>query len=228
MTCFPLSYSFLIIITSGKKTTNLPLAGTVPATRWVSSEFVASGHNFSIHNSRSMERHSLHHPWEQHPRACQVTGTQTLWRNPTWVRAELVSNDDRKTTQKRVKSPLTTSPVNSQKWLVRGNASVVFDRRKSLGQGSNSFLWQSREAEQTSRMCLRGGRAQQGAQTQAQPFLRAWCISPRTEERLYKFEQWHLVRFALSATSPRQIRSSTVRDMTHAHCTTAQTSRVSR
>lgn len=76
--------------------------------------------------------------------------TNTL-KNPTGVSAELLSNSDCKTTQKGVKSPLTTSPVNSQKWLVRGNAFVVSDRWKSLRQGNDS-LWPGREAEQTSRM----------------------------------------------------------------------------
>jgi len=49
-------FSFLVIITSGKKPTNLAFAGTVPVMRWVLTEFMASGHNFSTHNSRSMER----------------------------------------------------------------------------------------------------------------------------------------------------------------------------
>lgn len=69
---------------------------------------MASGHNFSTHNSRSMEREiDCTAPRSNAPHACQAIGTQMLWRNPKWLRAELIWNNDCKTTREGVKPPLT-------------------------------------------------------------------------------------------------------------------------
>lgn len=204
MTHSPLSYSFLIIMTSGKKTPLIyHLLGQ--CLQWGASPVSLWPQDTTLYTQQQEHGKAFIAPSLGRAPAC-LPGhwdTNTLkksYMSKGWAPfKQWLQNHT-----ERGEIPLTTSPVNSQKRLVRENAFVASDRWKSLGQGSNSLLQQGREAEQTSRMCLQGGRAQQDAQAQAHPFLRAWFIPPRTEERLHKFEQWHLVRFVCSAKLDRK------------------------
>lgn len=108
-----------------KKPTNLPLAQTVPVMRCVWVPGLRT--QLSTHNSRSRERPSLSCPEKQRLRARHAFGTQTLWRNPQWLKTELTWNNDCKTTGEGVKPPLTTALMNSQKSLAKGKCiSVVW------------------------------------------------------------------------------------------------------
>lgn len=147
MTHSPLSCSFLIIITSGKKphwfTTCWVSASNEVGLQWVCGLRT----QLYTHNSRSMERHSLHHPWSKTCMPARSLGQkhseEILHESGLSSFKQWLQNH-----MERGEIPSTTSPVNSQKCLMRENAFVVFERQKSLRQGSNSLLWQRREAEQ--------------------------------------------------------------------------------
>lgn len=121
-----------------------------------------------------------------------------LWRNPKWLRAELIWNNDCKTTCEGVKPPLMTTLMNSQKLSAKEKCiCTVWQMKITWARlpGGNFLLWQSREAEQTSRMCLWYGRIHQSAQAQAQRFTpplgadlffpgqRRGCISLNSDTR---------------------------------------------
>ena len=119
-----------------------------------------------------------------------------LWRNPKWLRAELIWNNDYKTTGKGVKPPLTTALMNSQKLLAEGKCiCTVWQMEITWARlpSGNFLLCQSRESERTSWTCLWGGRTQKGAQAQAQPFtpsLRVDLFFPGVRETV---EVWTVI-----------------------------------